>query len=70
MEPLDLRITTKTLETMIDFPSAVYWDTSPNDDEFKKKHPLVSFVLATSWLLPYYLLFKKGMIESREIGIT
>jgi SAM-dependent methyltransferase len=57
VEPLDLRITTKTLDTMIDFPSAVYWDTSPNDDEFKKNHPLVLVrvgnILVTSILLAF-----------------
>ncbi len=40
VEPLDLRITTKTLDMVIDYPDAVYWDTS-DDDEFKKNHPLV-----------------------------
>jgi SAM-dependent methyltransferase len=41
VEPLDLRITTKTLDTVIDYSSAVYWDNSSSDDEFKKNHPLV-----------------------------
>jgi SAM-dependent methyltransferase len=55
VEPLDLRITTKTLDTVMDYSSAVYWDASSNDDDFKKKHPLVLIrvgnVLVTSLLL-------------------
>jgi SAM-dependent methyltransferase len=57
VEPLDLRITTKTLDTMLDYPSAVYWDTNPNEDEFKKNHPLVLVrvgnILVTSLLLVF-----------------
>ncbi|MGI9011696.1 MAG: hypothetical protein ACR2F1_10995 [Nitrososphaeraceae archaeon] len=34
VEPLDLRITKKTLETVMNFPEVVHWDTS-DDDEFK-----------------------------------
>ena len=55
VEPLDLRITTKTLDTVIDYSSAVYWDNSSSDDEFKKNHPLVLVrvgnILVTSLLL-------------------
>jgi SAM-dependent methyltransferase len=55
VEPLDLRISTKTLDTVMDYPSAVYWDASSNDDDFKKNHPLVLIrvgnVLVTSLLL-------------------
>jgi SAM-dependent methyltransferase len=55
VEPLDLRITTKTLDTVIDYSSAVYWDASSSDDEFKKNHPLVLIrvgnILVTSLLL-------------------
>src|SRR6187200_1294963 len=55
VEPLDLRITSKTLDTVIDYSSAVYWDASSNDDEFKKNHPLVLIragdILVTSLLL-------------------
>jgi SAM-dependent methyltransferase len=55
VEPLDLRITTKTLDTVIDYSSAVYWDNSSSDDEFKKNHPLVLIrvgnILVTSLLL-------------------
>jgi hypothetical protein len=39
----------------MDYPSAVYWDASSNDDDFKKNHPLVLIrvgnVLVTSLLL-------------------
>jgi hypothetical protein len=55
VEPLDLRITIKTLDTVMDYPLAVYWDASSSDDEFKKNHPLVLIrvgnVLVTSLLL-------------------
>src|SRR6187200_1831252 len=55
VEPLDLRITSKTLDTVMDYPSAVYWDASSNDDEFKKNHPLVLIrvgnILVTSLML-------------------
>jgi len=55
VEPLDLRITIKTLDTVMDYPLAIYWDASPKDDEFKKNHPLVLIrvgnVLVTSLLL-------------------
>ncbi len=33
VEPLDLRLTTNTLDTVIDYSSAVYWDTSMDDDK-------------------------------------
>src|SRR6188472_1939925 len=55
VEPLDLRITSKTLDTVIDYSSAVHWDASSNDDEFKKNHPLVLIrvgnILVTSLML-------------------
>src|SRR5215216_811575 len=38
VEPLDLRITTKTLDTVMDYPKSLYWDEA-DDDEFKKTHP-------------------------------
>ena len=40
VEPLDLRITEKTLDTVISFDERDYWDLS-NDDEFKKTHPQI-----------------------------
>jgi len=56
VEPLDLRITTKTLDTVIDYPQAVYWDTS-NDKDFQRKHPLilvkVGNILVTSVMLVF-----------------
>jgi SAM-dependent methyltransferase len=55
VEPLDLRITTRTLDTVLDYSSAVYWDASSSDDEFKRNHPLVLIrvgnILVTSLLL-------------------
>lgn len=58
VEPLDLRITTKTLDTVIDYPDAVYWDTS-DDDEFKKKHPLILIKVGNLLLTSVMLVFKK-----------
>lgn len=39
VEPLDLRITTKTLDAIMDYKCGVNWIVS--SDEFKKSHPLV-----------------------------
>ena len=54
VEPLDLRITTKTLETVLDFSKAVYWD---NDLNFKKTHPYILLrvrnILFTSVMLAF-----------------
>src|SRR5918994_690048 len=38
VEPLDLRITTKTLDTVMDYSNALYWD-SADDYKFQKSHP-------------------------------
>jgi SAM-dependent methyltransferase len=56
VEPLDLRITTKTLDTMLDFFSIdANWDNL--DYEFKKTHPLILVrvrnVLFTSLMLVF-----------------
>ncbi|MDF2738539.1 MAG: hypothetical protein K0S93_2400, partial [Nitrososphaeraceae archaeon] len=57
-EPLDLRITTKTLDTVLDYPNAVYWDTS-DDDEFKKNHPLTLLKVGNILVTSVMLVFKK-----------
>jgi SAM-dependent methyltransferase len=57
-EPLDLRITTKTLDTVLDYPNAVYWDTS-DDDEFKKNHPLTLIKVGNILVTSVMLVFKK-----------
>ena len=58
VEPLDLRITTNTLDTVIDYSSAVYWDTSA-DDEFKKTHPLILLRVRDILLTSVMLVFQK-----------
>ena len=58
MEPLDLRITTKTLDTVIDYPEAVYWDTS-DDHEFKRNHPLILVKVGNILVTSVMLVFTK-----------
>jgi SAM-dependent methyltransferase len=58
VEPLDLRITANTLDTVIDYSSAIYWDTSM-DDEFKKTHPLVILRVRDILLTSVMLVFQK-----------
>ncbi len=58
VEPLDLRITTKTLDTVIDYPDAVYWDTS-DDNEFKRNHPLVLVKVGNILVTSVMLIFTK-----------
>jgi hypothetical protein len=57
-EPLDLIITIKTLDLVIDYPAAGYWDTS-DDDEFKKNHPLILIKVGNILLISVMLVFKK-----------
>jgi SAM-dependent methyltransferase len=58
VEPLDLRITTKTLDTVIDYPDAIYWD-STDDYEFKKSHPHLLLKLRNILFTSVMLVFKK-----------
>ncbi len=58
VEPLDLRITTNTVDTVLDYASAVYWDTS-NDEEFKKNHPLVLIRVKDALVTSLMLVFQK-----------
>ena len=58
VEPLDLRITTNTLDTVIDYSSAIYWDTYM-DDEFKKTNPLVLLRVRDILLTSVMLVFQK-----------
>jgi len=58
VEPLDLRITTNTLDTVLDYSSAVYWDTS-NDYEFKKNHPLILIRVKNILVTSLMLVFQK-----------
>jgi SAM-dependent methyltransferase len=58
VEPLDLRITTKTLDTVLDYSSAVYWDTS-NNEKFKKNHPLIVIRVHNMLVTSLMLVFQK-----------
>jgi SAM-dependent methyltransferase len=57
VEPLDLRITTKTLDRIMDYQSGVDWTTSP--DEFKKTHPLVLIRINDMLVTSVILVFQK-----------
>ena len=57
VEPLDLRITTKTLDTVIDIEVAANWDNIDND--FKKTHPLILLRNRGILLTSVMLIFKK-----------
>ncbi len=59
VEPLDLRLTTNTLDTVIDYSSAVYWDTSMDDDKFKKTHPLILLRVKDILVTSVMLVFQK-----------
>ena len=58
VEPLDLRITTKTLDTVMNFPDVFYWDTT-NDNEFRKNHPQIIIRVNDILVTPVMLVFKK-----------
>ena len=62
VEPLDLRITTKTLDTIMNYPDAVHWDAS-DDEEFKKIHPLI-FIRVKGYITYFsYACFSKAITE-------
>jgi len=58
VEPLDLRITTKTLDTVMDYPDSVYLDTA-DDYEFQKSHPLILLKVGNILLTSIMLVFQK-----------
>jgi SAM-dependent methyltransferase len=58
VEPLDLRITTKTLDTVMDYTESIYWDTS-DDYKFKKSHPLIFLKLRNVLFTSVMLVFQK-----------
>jgi SAM-dependent methyltransferase len=58
VEPLDLRITTKTLDTVMDYPEVIHWETS-DDYEFKKTHPLILIKLRNILFTSVMLIFQK-----------
>ena len=59
VEPLDLRITTNTLDTVIDLHSTgINW---PNmDDEFKQTHPYILLRVRDMLFTSVMLVFQKG----------
>ena len=56
VEPLDLRITTKTLDTVIDYSKAVYLD---NDLNFKETHPYILLRVRNILFTSVMLVFQK-----------
>ena len=57
VEPLDLRITTNTLGTVMDCPSFVNWNASP--EEFKKSHTAILIRIKDILLSSVMLVFQK-----------
>jgi len=58
VEPLDLRITTKTLDTVIDFFTIdVNWDKMDND--YKKTHPVILIRARNILFTSIMLVFRK-----------
>lgn len=58
IEPLDLRLTTKTIDTIMDYSECVYWDTS-NDDVFRSSRPLIVIKHKDILFTSVMLVFKK-----------
>lgn len=58
VEPLDLRLTTTTIDTFMDYSECVYWDTS-NDEDFKSRHPLIVIKNKDILFTSVMLVFKK-----------
>ena len=58
VEPLDLRITTKTLATVIDIEVDGNWDKT--DNNFKKNHPLILIRNRSILFTSVMLFFKKA----------
>jgi SAM-dependent methyltransferase len=56
VEPLDLRITTKTLDTVLDFTEALCRD---RDHSFKKTHPLILLRVGSLLVTSVMLVFQK-----------
>jgi SAM-dependent methyltransferase len=57
VEPLDLRITTKTLDTVMDYEIAAKWDIL--DDNFKKYHPQILIRTENILFTSVMLIFQK-----------
>jgi len=58
VEPLDLRITTKTLDTVVDYQEVLNRDNS-DDEEFAKSHPYLLLNLKNLLFISVMLVFKK-----------
>jgi SAM-dependent methyltransferase len=60
VEPLDLRITTKTLDTVMDAYDAInLWDTNEFDNDYKKIHPYILLRIGNILFTSVMLVFKK-----------
>ena len=60
VEPLDLRITTKTLDTVMDAYDAInLWDTNKFDNDYKKMHPHILLRIRNILFTSVMLVFKK-----------
>lgn len=59
IEPLDLRVSTNTLNNIINYDSAVYWDRSEDNFEYKKKHPLILVRVNDMIVTSVMLVFQK-----------
>ncbi len=59
VEPLDLRITTKTVDAVMDFNDAHYWN-STNDDNFRKTHPYIIIRIKDILFTSVMLVFQKN----------
>jgi hypothetical protein len=57
VEPLDLRITTKTLDTVMDIETAADWDNI--DYNFKETHPLILLRSRNLLFTSVMLVFQK-----------
>ena len=58
VEPLDLRITTKTLDTVMDYEIALKWDIL--DNSFKKSHPQILLRIKNILVTSVMLIFQKN----------
>jgi len=54
---LDLRITTNTLDTVMDYPSVANWNASP--EEFKKSHLVILIRFKSILLTSVMIVFQK-----------
>jgi SAM-dependent methyltransferase len=59
VEPLDLRITPNTLNTVMDTRDGVKWDTNVFSYEYKKTHPLIVLKTRNILLTSVMLVFQK-----------